>query len=264
MLATLALLAAADLSGMVAIYWVCLIVGGGLLLVSMIGGLEHASADVDAAGALDTDVSGVHDGLGDSLGAHADAGGADISADATDAAHAGDADFSAGAGHVGAAGHVITAAHGHQFELAKWFSIRFMVFFLAAFGAFGVILTYFTATGRGPTLVIAIIAGVLVGQGVHHLLRTIRRTSGDSTPQPLDYVNKLGRVTIGIVYPQKGEVMLNVRGSERFVPAVTAIPEKKYAVGDEVVVVAYRSGIAEVVSQVEYRSLIQQQVGGQS
>jgi hypothetical protein len=87
---------------------------------------------------------------------------------------------------------------------------------------------------------------------VHQLLRALQRHAGNSTPQPQDYVNRLGRVTIGINGGAAGEVALQVRGGERYVPAVASGADARFAVGDEVVVVAYRSGVAEVVSRPEY------------
>ena len=98
----------------------------------------------------------------------------------------------------------------------------------------------------------AVGAGISVYEGVHQLLRAIRTTSGDSATRPQDYIRKLARVTIAIKQPAKGEVAIQVRGAERYVPAVAVGPVKDIAVGSEVVVVAYRGGIAQVVSCAEF------------
>ena len=212
-------------SVLLALYWGGLIIGGGLLLISALGGIGgHAdvdagtSFDVDAHACLDVDT---HAGIGDT-------GGTDLHADL---AH---------------------AAHGGAAALSTWFSIRFVVFFLALFGAIGVILTHLTTLGSITTLVAALLAGLVVGQVVHQVFRAIRRTSGDSTPQPADYVNKLARVTIAVVPPDQGEIALQVRGAEHYVPAVIGGLPRRFNIGDEVVVIGYRAGVASVVSREEF------------
>ncbi len=200
-------------------YWACLVVGGGLVLLSVLGG-EGADADVDVGGEIDFDVDFDADG------------GLDVDLDADlDAAD---------------------AAHMDIAALSTWFSMRFVVFFVAAFGAIGVILHHLTAAGAGMTFGAALIAGLVIGQSVHQVFRTIRRTSGDSTPQPRDYVNKLARVTIPIAHPNKGEVAIQVRSARRFVPAVVADATSSFGAGDEVVVVGYRAGVARVISREEF------------
>jgi len=225
-----AAIAAGNLSALATVYWVCLIVGGGLLVISALSGTD-SGADADAGSALDSDIS---------TDIHAEV-------DSDGALHAGtDTDVGTDLAH---------AAHGGHAALSTWFSIRFMVFFMAVFGALGVILTHLTRTGLGWSLAIAVGGGLVAGQAVHQLLRALRRTSGDSTPQPEDYVNKLARVTVGVVPPHKGEVALNVRGGERYVPAVAVRSDAKFEVGEQVVVVAYRGGLAEVVSRAQHESM---------
>ncbi len=207
------------------VYWVCLIVGGGLLIISALGGAQgHAEASGEFH--VDTDV-------------HADVGHADV--DSPDAAHG---DF--GHSHTG---------HHHAGSPATWFSIRFVVFFVAVFGLVGVVFTHLTKVPTGAVLGSAAVSGLVVGQGVHQLLRKLQRSSGDSTPQPEDYVNKLGRVTIRIEPPQKGEVAVPIGQGERFVPAVSRRADRKFKVSEQVYIVAYGGGIAEVVSREEFEFL---------
>lgn len=222
----LGLLILADLVGVLtAAYWGGLIVGGGLLLVSMMGGAD-SDVDVDTDAGFDFDADADFD--------------LDVDVDA-------DADFD-----VDVDTDVAHAAHGGAAALVTWFSMRFVVFFVAVFGAVGVILTHLTTLGTTTTFVTALLAGLVVGQAVHQAFRAIRRTSGDSTPRPQDYVNKLARVTIAISHPNKGEVALQVRSARRFVPAVASGAVQSFSVGDEVVVVGYRAGVARVVSRAEF------------
>ena len=126
------------------------------------------------------------------------------------------------------------------------------MFFVAIFGAVGVILRHLTDLQTGLTLAVALVGGLIVGQVAHQTFRVIQRTSGDSTPRPQDYVNRLARVTIAIAPPKKGEVTLQVRSARRFVPAVASGEPQGFNTGDEVVVVGYRAGVAQVISREEF------------
>ena len=185
-------------------YWICLIVGGGLLIVSTVAG-------GDADGGMDADVSG------------------DVDVD-TD----------------------MDAGHAHASSLASWFSMHFVVYFMALFGLLGVTLTYLTEQSAAVILACALGAGIVAGQGVHQLLRKLRRSSGDSTPKPEDYLNKLGRVTVTVTSDKKGEVALRVGRAERFVPAVSKRADQTFQSGERVGVVGYEEGVLQVVSQQEY------------
>lgn len=232
---------ALNLTALTTVYWVCLIVGGGLLAVSTVLG-SHADADVDVGHALDA-----ADGIDFDADFDVDGGlDADVDADVDIGGHVDHAD----------------AVHGASAGLSTWFSIRFLVFAIAVFGALGVILTYLTGTEATLVLAIALAGGLAVGQLVHQLLRMVRRTSGDSTPQPWDYVNKLARVTIAINPPKKGQIALLVGQTRRYVAAVAHRSQADFSVGDEVVVVAYRAGIAEVISRTEHEALQPSNRGG--
>ena len=242
---------ALNVTALTTAYWVCLIVGGGLVVVSTVLG-SHADADVDVGDALDA-IHGAHMDADFGADIHGDFD-ADISAD-VHADVGADTDLATHAGHA-------DAAHGALTGLSTWFSIRFLIFAVAVFGALGVILTYLTGTGATLVLAIALAGGLAVGQLVHQLLRMVRRTSGDSTPQPWDYVNKLARVTIAINPPKKGQIALLVGQTRRYVAAVAHRSRADFNVGDEVVVVAYRAGIAEVISRAEHEALQPSNRGG--
>ena len=218
---------AAILPALTTLYWICLIVGGGLLIVSSVAG-SHGDAGLDADVGVDVDV-----GVDADVGLDADVG-ADVDVGA-------DADV-----HVG---------HAHATSLATWFSIQFIVFFMAVFGLIGVTMTYLSDQTSAFTFGGALLGGLIVGQGVHQLLRKLRRTSGDSTPQPQDYVNKLARVTITVAGTRTGEVALRVGRAERFLPAISKRADMTFKSGEQVAVVAYRDGVAEIISREEYEFL---------
>lgn len=220
------------------LYWICLIVGGGLLLISAFAGHDsHAdvSGDVSFDAHADVDVD-VHGEMPADIHVETDA-----SLDHADGAH---------------------LEHIHASSLASWFSIRFVIFFAAVFGLVGVVLTHLTDARQSVTLGAALVGGLVLGQGVHQLFRQLRRSSGDSTPRAQDYIDQPARVTVTITHPRKGEVALQVGRGERFVPAVAQRPDTTFSVGQEVVVVDYRGGIAEVVSREEHEFLTDKSSGG--
>lgn len=208
------------------VYWACLIVGGGLLLISSLAG---GHGDADLGGHFDGDLGDI------SLDAHVDVG----------------ADFHAPADVSGD----VHVDHAGATSLASWFSVQFVVYFMAMFGLIGVTLTHLTDAGGGVTVAAATLGGLLVGQGVHQLLRKLRRTSGNSTTQLADYLNKIARVTIDMSHQSTGEVALNVGSNERFLPAVSKREDVKFSRGDAVAVVEYQGGVAQVVSREEFEFL---------
>ncbi len=232
----------ATTAALATLYIICLILGGGLLVIStVLGGDTHSGADVG-------------------LDVHGDVGagfGPDLHTDtaldgAPDAAPAGahDADLSHDhAGHGGLA-------------LMRWFSITFLVYFLAVFGLVGTVLTYLSDFGAPLVLIAALIAGAVVGQSVHQLLRLLRRSSGDSTVSTSEYLYQTGTVSAAIAPPGVGEVSVKVRGSTRFVPAVARHPHDRFNRGDAAVIVAVRDGTAELITPKEHAFLNETQPGG--
>ena len=97
--------------------------------------------------------------------------------------------------------------------------------------------------------------GLLIGQGVHQIMRKLRQTSGDSTPTPADYINKLGRVTIAVTKTSKGEIALRVGRSDRYIPALSKHEQDAFSSDQQVGVVGYSDGVAEVVSRKEFEFL---------
>lgn len=181
------------------LYIVCLIVGGGLLLISTVFG-GHSDTDVD----VEVDV------------------------------------------------HVDADADPAGISLSEWFSIRFVVYFAASFGLIGTVLTYALTTSPGWTLGWAALGGLAIGQAVHQLMRLIQRTAGNSQALEHDFVDQLGRVTVAIQPDRRGEVAVQVRGRERYIRARAKRTDEKFQTGDSVAVVAYRGGVATVVSRKEF------------
>lgn len=196
------------------IYIVCLIVGGGLLLLSSVFSSHGDTGDI----ALD----------------HA-------APDASLDHGTGDLDHSVDHGH-----------HGATFSIATWFSLQFLIYFVAVFGLIGTTLTYGSSVSSTRVLAAAVISGIVVGQLVHQSMRYLKKTGQGSEVSMEDFLNKPARVTITITPPRHGEVAVPLHSGERFVSAVAKRPDDKFRTGDRVVVVSFRNGVAEVVSREEY------------
>lgn len=207
------------------IYIICLILGGGLLLLSATFSGHHGDASFDAHPSGD---------------ASFDQGSADIHHD------------------------VATNGHHSTFTVANWFSVQFAIYFIAVFGLIGTTLTYASTTSAQTVMAASMIGGIVVGQGVHQTMRYLKRTGCSSEVAAEDFLNKPARVTINIDPPRQGEVALSVNSGERFVCAVARRPDDKFRVGDRVVVVTFRNGVAEVVSREEFEFVSGKSVGAAS
>ncbi len=217
------------MSTMGAGYSILLIVGGGLLVIStLFGGDSDAGLDVEVDVDFDADI--------------------DFDADL-------DADIDGDA--LGAAGE-----HASWLSLSNWFSMQFMVYFAAACGLVGTVLTFLTDMSELAVAAWAVLGGLVIGQGAHQALNSLRRSSGNTQALKHDFLRKIARVTLAVRPPQRGEVAVHVKGVERFVPAKSKRPDDTFEVADSVVIVGFHNGTAEVVSRREYEFLTNSKTGG--
>ncbi len=221
----------AELPSMAGAYVIALIVGGGLVVISALfgGGSHHdveLGVEIDGADALD--------GVGvDGAELHGD-----FDADADAGMNAGGADLDDGGLH-----------------LTDWFSLRFVVYFAAMFGATGTTLTTMTDMNRGTILLSSVVVGVIVGQIVHQTMRWLKRSGSDSSTRAADYVDRPGRVTVSIPVKGRGEVAIQIHDGERCLPAVAQRDDESFASGARVVVLSVEGGAAVVVSREEHEFL---------
>jgi hypothetical protein len=219
------------------VYVFCLIVGGGLLVISTVFGGHHDSG-LDADAGADIDLGGGH--------VEFDAGGADV-----DFAGDTDVDFSAD-GHTDGLADAHADAHAGALGISNWLSLRFFVYFAAMFGLVGTVFTFMTDVSAGWTLAIALVAGIGVGQGVHQLIRGLQRTEGNSQSSAEDFVDQPARVTIAVRPPARGEIGVRMGNREVFLPAIARRDDDIFESGAQVVITSYQGGLAEVVSRREY------------
>ncbi len=212
----------AEVSGLQGAYIVCLVAGGGLLLVSTLFGGD-ADADMDLDAGLDADFDADVD-----LDAELDAG-----ADAT-----------------------VGGAHAHEpsgaLAVSSWISLRFLIYFTAMFGLTGTALSWMSSLNASSVLTWAIVSGLAIGQTVHQIFRYLQRNSLDSSTRAADYINRTARVTIAVTPPARGEIAIQIGDRERFVPATAKRTDDCFNVGDRVGVLAFRGRTAVIVSASEF------------
>lgn len=226
-------LAGLELPSLSGVYIVCLIVGGGLLVISTVFGGDHdgaVDADVDLDVDMDMDVD-LDLGVDTELD-----GGLDLDADMATEADG----VEMGGGH-----------HG-PLDISTWFSVSFLVYFSAVFGLFGTVLTHMTELTSFVVLVISLCCGLAIGQGVHQGIRALKRSGGNSQIAVTDFLNQPARVTVAVKPPSRGEVGVRVGNREHYIPAVAHRLDDSFQAGEAVVIVEYSGGLAAVLSRQEY------------
>lgn len=197
---------------MIFIYVACLIIGGVLLLGSLVLGAIHADADADH----DVEVDASADVDGD----------VDASVDADhDADHDGDIDATG--------------------IWLPFLSLRFWVFTLSFFGLCGTLLTII-GTHSIITGGISVVIGLLCGTGaacVVHLLGK-KDSSGDVATSS-EFIGTVGEVLVTVKPGGRGKVRLSIRDTAVDVLATTSDDEILKS-GQKVLVVEYEGDVASV------------------
>ncbi len=198
---------------MFSVYLFCLVLGGGLGLLSAFGDLFDGDAgDLDLGADADFDLD-------------VDAGGFDHPG--TDLVHGAD------------------VSHA-----AAIFSIRSLIFTLFGFGATGTLLTLLGSGATTPlTLIFSILAGLAVGASVGSFLAYLKRSDTGPRGGEEGFVGLSGRVTLPIRAGLPGSIVVrrgNREHSIRALPyrAEPAAPEPE--AWDRVVVIEMREGVAYV------------------
>ncbi len=134
---------------------------------------------------------------------------------------------------------------------ATWaglFTSRTLTFFLAAFGATGLLLTW---QGSTPitTAILAVLTGLAAMAIVHLALRTLRRSDLSADPvSDAELSGALGRVTIPITAGQRGQIACLVQGREFYLTAELAETETTpLHPGQTIVIVQAQDSVARVV-----------------
>lgn len=211
---------------MLGIYVLAAMIGGGLLLFSLLSGAHHdaggdlAHGHVDVSG-LDTDVSGVD----------MDVAGADVDA------------------HIGAGDHDFHTGHDLGGELVLGlFKPRNVIFFLTAFGLTGTLLTL-TNNAPQPTLFLSLGMGGGAMLATHAVFTWLRRS--ESAVEALgerELEGRAARAVLPLAPGRPGRVVCVIADREHYLTARLA-PDvsREIAANGEVVILRITDGVAEVI-----------------
>jgi membrane protein implicated in regulation of membrane protease activity len=185
-------------SHVLTLYLIALIVGGGLVAISLFaGGHDHdADADADADAGMDLHADADADA---DVDADADADGdADASADAHGEAHAGEHH---GAGGLSGLGAILPIA-----------SLRFWTFFLGFGGLTGTLLTLLGALDPLPAAIASLAVGYISGVSVTQIVRRLRKDDVSSSVTANDCVGTTGTVMLPVSRSSAGQIRVEVKG----------------------------------------------------
>lgn len=199
---------------MLGIYIVGLIVGGALVLLSVLGA-GHGHGDF----ATDHDIS--HD-----FGDH------DLSVD-HDLDHEG----------------VGTAMHASDTWI-PFLSLRFWTYFSAVFGACGLLLTKLSDLGQAEIAIYSGAGGILTGLIVAYSVRLLKKSEAGGSTTEKDILGTTALVTVALKSGLPGKIRCTVKGD---ILDLLALPEgaSDIPVGAEVVVVGMEGNNAKVMPLTE-------------
>ena len=128
-------------------------------------------------------------------------------------------------------------------------SFRSIVFFLAFFGATGLILTALE-TGSIVALILAIVLGLFAASFNNRVFRYLKSSSVETEVSDRALSGAVGRVTVPISVASKGRITCQVEGRTINLTAVPfdANEQSAFEVGESVVVVEVTKGAARVSS----------------
>jgi len=220
---------------MLTVYIICAVIGGGLMLLSAIGGLMHGGLDVDHS--LDVD-------HGFDVGHDLDlAGGGGIDFDhdlsvteaASELPHV-DINLSSGFG-------------AHDFWLA-FVSMRFITYFSGTFGVLGLALHYFSSMPEALIPFVSALVALGVGYSGSLLFRYLKAEGVTSGVTKHDYVGVLGRTLVAIRESQPGKVRIRIKNDTLDMIALSE-GGKEIAKGEEIVVVGLEGDKVRVMPRGE-------------
>lgn len=220
----------------------CFLLGFGFFLITaLLGSHSHSHGGAHASGHAH-------------VGGHAHAGG---HVHASSHAHAGHA-------HAAHQGHANSHAHAHAtgqqaegLQPASHQSMHFSLFahlnpmsialFLLGFGLFGYVFHNLTDVTTSLSLLLAIIGSIILTVTLLSLLnRIFAHAEGSTELDVVDRTGMLGKVSITIPEQDLGEIIYTSPGGvHKSIPA-RSLDGQRIARDEEVVVVNYQNGVAEV------------------
>ncbi len=208
---------------MLTVYIVCAVLGGGLMVLSALGGVFHGDVSTDHDVSFDADhqIDFQHDLA------------------STDADHSIDLH------------HDLDVGFGPSDFWLAMMSVRFLIYFAGIFGLMGTALTLFTGMSSGMVLFVSILFGTVIGYGGSLLFRYLRAEGETSGVTSNDYVGALGRTLVAIKAAQPGKVRVSIKGDTIDMIALSE-GEKEIAMGEEIVVVGLEGNLVRVAPKGDY------------
>jgi membrane protein implicated in regulation of membrane protease activity len=209
------------------LYLACLIFGGALLLVSLLGGGDHESH---------TDF---HHSLGS--GGHSDAYTA-LDTDTGDS-------IELQTGH-GSTGN-ITDVHSHSdaADAVKFISFRNIVYFLAFFGLTGTVMDFFPMPGF-LTFLSSIGIGGIASEAGYQFMKYLKQSESGETINISDLKGRKAKVLVGMSKSRKGTIQVELGSSTlKLIARVSDVSEEDaFKPGDEVLIIDSSNNLLYVVS----------------
>jgi membrane protein implicated in regulation of membrane protease activity len=197
------------------IYWICLVVGGGFVLLSIMGGFDGLDADADLDADLDGDI--------------------DLSPDVDT-----DIEFAD-------PGKASSRSRFAWLGMLK--SVKFWTFGSCFFGLTGTVLSRL-AVQPILTLILAVLMGLVCGSAIALTLRSLYRRQVNSLVKTTDLVGLLGTVEVPLSASSRGKVRLQVKGTViDFIASTTE--GREFRPGEPVLVVGMEQNNLWVVSAQE-------------
>lgn len=200
-------------TAMFSLYIFCLIIGGGLLAFSLLGGIDDADADfdVDTEIDLDADVDVETELEGDTEGPQ-----------------------------VG----------GGWTPLRDFLSVRSLIYLLAGFGAAGLLLRMFTEASLAAELTVALLTGLVAAFLAGSLYGWVRSSESGIVARDNDYlVGRPAQVILAVVPGRQGKISLLADGREiQLLARLHGADDAACNRGDAVVVVDIEGDVALVTA----------------
>ncbi|MCA9524556.1 MAG: NfeD family protein [Myxococcales bacterium] len=226
---------------MTTLYFVTAVVGGLLVVLSLLGGGSDSSeAELEASGDLDADAD-LGAGDSDLGGGHAEIGG-------------GPAEVAGAHAEIG--GHAEVGAHGDvsndfhkDLGSETWIpflSMRFWTFFFAFFGLCGLLLGWLTNVGELTRGLSAGASGFAAGLVVSYLMRYLRRSQVHGGTALPELVGSEAKVLLPISPENPGKIRIERRGE--MIDIVASCDEGTLPIGADVLIISIDGSEAKVVS----------------
>lgn len=198
---------------MLTLYIIATILGGGLVLLSAIGGIGSGHLDMDHHASFegDSDVDMGHD-----------------------ISHDGD-----------------TVSTDHFDFWLPFMSLRFWTYTFAAFGVFGIFLTFTKFAPEPLAAMISAGAGLVIGTLAAYAMRWISKSSINSVVRESDFIGQEGKMSVSPRNGEPGKVRLEIKGETI---DMLALPAEGFSVqqGEEVIVVGVDGTRVRVAKASDY------------